>query len=193
MSSANESNPSPSTVLNACASVRVSHEPSAVVGQDARVAKGCPVCGAEQDLVSTLDLAGQSGDASVELLGFPYRTCRQRHAKAYVYPDFGWDLHGFLFYGPGLTLTRQKRRLLGGPEVCSVCGVKVPRNAVERDHVFASEPKLGSAPPFTLNYTLPAVVCSNCGTPQVRETRLRAIDPLQACVDAFESADIRPT
>src|SRR5436190_14493469 len=141
-------------------------ETSAVIGQDDRVAKPCRVCGEERDLVLTCSLAGQSEHARVELIAFPYRTCRQEHEKVYVYPDFGSDLHAFLFDGPGLTLTRQKRRLLGGPEVCGICNTTVPRDAVEQNHEFASQPKLGSAPKFTLRYTLPAVVCSKCGTPQ---------------------------
>jgi hypothetical protein len=156
------------------------------------VAKRCGVCGEERDSIFTCDVVGQSRHARVELVGFPYLTCRHRHEKVYAYPDFGAELHEFVYYGPGLTLTRQERPLFSGPERCRVCEARIPSDAVEQDHEFISEPKLGSAPQFTLRYTLPAVVCPTCGAAQVRISRLRAIDPSQALVVAFDSAGIRP-
>jgi hypothetical protein len=153
----------------------------------------CRVCGEERDQVVTCELVGQSDHAYVEMSAFPYRTCRHHHEKVYVYPDFGSDLHEFVFNGPGLPLTCQKRRLLRGPEICRACGYAIPSDAPEHDHDFVSEPKLGSAPAFSLRYTAPAITCARCATPQVRVTQLRRIDPAEAMAAAFDSVGVRPT
>ena len=159
---------------------------------DVAVGDRCGVCGEKRDNVLTLEVDGERAHARVELRAFPYRTCRYGHEKVYVYPDFGSDLNEFIFFGGGIALTKQKRRLLPGPELCSACGTTVPPDAEERAHEFSSEPTLGSAPPFGLRFRLPAVHCPNCGTAQVRKSRLRAINPMEAFVVAFDSAGIQP-
>jgi hypothetical protein len=151
----------------------------------------CSQCGEKLDSVFTTDLTAKTELVEVSLRAFPYRSCTQNHDKIYVYPEFGRDLHDFL-YGGAIPRTKKGGGLFGRGDVCARCGARLEWIRMPLLE-FRLEPRLRTAPPFELVLRMPAIACSNCVTVQVRASTFgRTVDPFDAILSAFQAAGIEP-